>query len=118
MGDTDRVDDARPHSQHAGPKFDRDALKEALARAIREQLPSEQVMAAAQLVVSAELQVALEGRAVIDQAKGILMAERRCTADEAFNILRDISQRSQTKLHHVAQALVDSATEAPVAAVM
>lgn len=30
------------------------------------------------------LERALESRGVIDQAKGILMAQRRCTADEAF----------------------------------
>ena len=35
-----------------------------------------------------QLQVALESRAVIEQAKGIVMAQRRCTADEAFDELR------------------------------
>ncbi len=35
---------------------------------------------------------AMENRAVIEQAKGIIMFERRCTPDEAFTILSQISQ--------------------------
>jgi len=54
----------------------------------------------------AGLQVAFKTRAVIDQAKGILMAERRCTADEAFAILTQASQRSNTKLHTLAERIV------------
>ena len=33
------------------------------------------------------MQAAMESRAVIEQAKGIIMGERRCTADEAFAVL-------------------------------
>ena len=54
-----------------------------------------------------QLAQALQSRAVIDQAKGILMGARRCTADEAFQILVRLSQQSQRKLRDVAQALVE-----------
>jgi response regulator NasT len=52
----------------------------------------------------------LRSRPVIDQAKGILMARHRCSADEAFDILRQRSQVTNTKLREVAQALVDDVT--------
>ena len=55
------------------------------------------------------LRVAMESRAVIEQAKGMLMARDQCTADEAFDILRRISQQQNIKLRDVAQAIVDSA---------
>jgi GAF domain-containing protein len=54
-------------------------------------------------------QAAMDSRAVIEQAKGIIMAERRCTADEAFAILAKVSQDSNRKLRDVAAALVASA---------
>ena len=52
------------------------------------------------------MQAAMESRAVIEQAKGIIMGERRCSADEAFAILTRISQDSNRKLRDVAAALV------------
>jgi GAF domain-containing protein len=56
-----------------------------------------------------QLQTAMESRAVIEQAKGILMGQRKCSADEAFDILVRLSQQSNRKLREVAQALVESA---------
>jgi GAF domain-containing protein len=53
---------------------------------------------------------AMEHRAVIEQAKGIIMGERRCTADEAFTILTKISQDTNRKLRDVASALVAKAS--------
>lgn len=58
-----------------------------------------------------QMQEALISRAVIEQAKGIVMGSRRCTPDEAFGILRTLSQVSNTKLRVVAQALVDTAID-------
>jgi GAF domain-containing protein len=52
------------------------------------------------------MRAAMESRAVIEQAKGIVMGERRCTADEAFAILTRVSQDSNRKLRDVAAALV------------
>jgi GAF domain-containing protein len=52
------------------------------------------------------MQAAMESRAVIEQAKGIIMGERRCTADEAFATLTKVSQDSNRKLRDVAATLV------------
>jgi GAF domain-containing protein len=56
-----------------------------------------------------QMHQALASRAGIEQAKGILMRERHCSADEAFSLLRERSSRSQRKLRDVAQAIVDGA---------
>jgi PAS domain-containing protein len=52
------------------------------------------------------LSQALENRSVIEQAKGMLMAVRHCDEDAAFDQLRVVSQRTNTKLHEVARRLV------------
>lgn len=54
-----------------------------------------------------QLKEAMANRAVIEQAKGIVMRDRGCTADEAFDALALLSQQSHTKLRKVAQQLVD-----------
>jgi AmiR/NasT family two-component response regulator len=54
------------------------------------------------------LQGAFARRAVIEQAKGILMARHSTDAEKAFEMLRDHSQHSGTKLSQVAAAIVAS----------
>jgi AmiR/NasT family two-component response regulator len=54
------------------------------------------------------LQGAFGRRAVIEQAKGILMARHSVNADKAFDMLRDHSQHNGRKLIDVAEAIVDS----------
>ena len=54
------------------------------------------------------LQGAFGRRAVIEQAKGILMARHAVNADRAFEMLRDHSQHNGNKLGDVAAAIVDS----------
>jgi GAF domain-containing protein len=56
------------------------------------------------------LDIAMQTRAVIEQAKGILMGQRRCDAKEAFNLLAAASQRANRKLRDMAQAIVDGVT--------
>jgi GAF domain-containing protein len=58
-----------------------------------------------------QLQEALVNRAVIDQAKGMLMARNGVSADEAFDILRTTSQSENRKLRDLARELVDRAPE-------
>jgi GAF domain-containing protein len=58
------------------------------------------------LTGQAQMQEALAGRALIDQAKGILMQAGGCTAEEAFQELRRISQRHQVKVVDLARQLV------------
>ena len=52
------------------------------------------------------LQRALDSRAVIDQAKGILMERYKLTADQAFQLLARISMTSNLKLRSIAEELV------------
>ena len=54
------------------------------------------------------LQGAFGRRALIEQAKGILMARHSITADTAFERLRDHSQHNGRKLSDVAAAVVES----------
>ena len=54
------------------------------------------------------LQGAFGRRAVIEQAKGILMARHATSADKAFKMLREHSQHNGHKLADVAAAVVNS----------
>lgn len=54
-----------------------------------------------------QLAVALENRDVIGQAKGIIMASEGVSSDEAFDVLRRASQRSNRKLHDIAREIVE-----------
>ena len=56
-----------------------------------------------------QLRQAMQSRAVIEQAKGIVMGTRRCTEQQAFDVLVELSQTSNRKLRDVAQSLVDEA---------
>ncbi|MEU5987818.1 ANTAR domain-containing protein [Spirillospora sp. NPDC047418] len=53
-----------------------------------------------------QLQEAVEARAIVDQAKGILMHALGCDADEAFTEMRRISQTRHVKLTALAQRIV------------
>ena len=55
-----------------------------------------------------QMQQAMASRSVIDMAKGILMAQNRCTPDEAFTMLSHASQRSNRKLRDIAAAIVQT----------
>ena len=56
----------------------------------------------------AQLQDAADGRALVDQAKGILMHALSCTADEALARIRDVSQRSNMRATEVAARVIDA----------
>jgi transcriptional regulator with GAF, ATPase, and Fis domain len=56
--------------------------------------------------LAGHLQTAMASRAVIEQAKGIVMATMGCTPDEAFDILRQQSQTENRKLRDLAAELV------------
>jgi GAF domain-containing protein len=60
------------------------------------------------LTLSDHLRAALSSRSTIDQAIGIVMARRNCSADDAFGMLRAVSQRRNVKLRVVAGELVAS----------
>jgi GAF domain-containing protein len=54
------------------------------------------------------MRLAMESRAVIEQAKGVLMAQRGVDDQQAFDMLRDASQRYNRKLRDIAAGIVES----------
>ena len=60
-----------------------------------------------------QMRTAMESRAVIEQAKGIIMGDQRCTADEAFRILTKMSRDTNRKLRDVAALIVSQAERPP-----
>jgi GAF domain-containing protein len=52
---------------------------------------------------------AMQHRAVIEQAKGMIMASQGCDGDSAFDLLVRASQRENVKLRDVARRIVDDA---------
>lgn len=53
-----------------------------------------------------QLREALESRIIIEQAKGVLANELRCTVDQAFDVLRAHARRNGASLRGVAHAVV------------
>jgi GAF domain-containing protein len=81
--------------------------------ALAHQLSQEAARAVALAVRLAEhtelnrnLGVALASRSVIDQAIGVVMNQNRCTADDAFEILRTASNHRNVKLRTIAADIV------------
>jgi GAF domain-containing protein len=58
------------------------------------------------------MRLAMDSRAVIEQAKGVLMAQRHVDSDQAFEILREASQRYNRKLRDIALGIVASTQDA------
>ena len=86
------------------------------AEQVRRAVPFAEQLAAAIMSVDAHrstaklarnMAEAMRSRAVIEQAKGILMADKRISADEAFEQLTALSQHANRKLRDVAQRLVE-----------
>jgi AmiR/NasT family two-component response regulator len=57
----------------------------------------------------ARLRAKLETMPVIEQAKGILIAQTGCTPEEAFDMLRQASQRSNVRVSELAAGIVNRA---------
>ncbi|WP_333779143.1 GAF and ANTAR domain-containing protein, partial [Streptomyces sp. IBSBF 3136] len=62
-----------------------------------------------------ELQSALASRRVIDQAIGSVMQQNRCTEQEAFDLLRRLSQETNLKLRDVCTRLLTELAGQPPA---
>jgi len=60
-----------------------------------------------------QLEAAIGSRTVIDQAMGILMGQQRCTAEEAFTLLRKHSQNSQRKIRDIAVDMIERVSGVP-----
>ncbi|MFD7602275.1 ANTAR domain-containing protein [Streptomyces mirabilis] len=61
-----------------------------------------------------QLKRAMQTRPVIDLARGVLMASFGLNAEDSWSVLIEVSQRTNTKLHHLAQALVGAVNGAPL----
>jgi GAF domain-containing protein len=59
--------------------------------------------------LASQLEGALETRAAIEQAKGVLMATQRCGPEEAFALLRRTSQSQNRPLREIAGRIVSHA---------
>ena len=57
----------------------------------------------------ARLQARLDTLPVIEQAKGIVMAQRQCGPDDAFDLLRRASQSANVKVSVLAERIVEQA---------
>lgn len=71
---------------------------------------------AASVHLAEQLREALSSRGVIDQAKGILMAQQGWTEEQAFEALRAISSRRNLKLRLVAAEMVAGVADGRVGA--
>ncbi|MFG2452833.1 ANTAR domain-containing protein [Streptomyces sp. NPDC048512] len=78
---------------------------------------SRAIAMAERLVISEQLaqqtRSALKSRAAIDQALGMVMGQRRWSAEEAFAILRSASQQRGIPLHDVCTELIANLTGQP-----
>lgn len=65
-----------------------------------------------QTELAGQLQGALNSRAVIEQAKGVLMAKHQVSSREAFELLRGQARRERRKVVDIARELVGAAQPA------
>jgi AmiR/NasT family two-component response regulator len=98
----------------ADPGYVRQAAKRGVFAYIVESTP-EELQNAIEITLQRfaeyqSLQNAFGRRATIEQAKGILMARHSIHADDAFNRMRDHSQRNGRKLGDIAASVVESHT--------
>ncbi|WP_078992858.1 ANTAR domain-containing protein [Streptomyces sp. MMG1121] len=53
-----------------------------------------------------QLRQAVSSHAVVDQAIGMMVALGRVTPDQGWVVLKDVSQRTNIKLRHVAESIL------------
>jgi GAF domain-containing protein len=100
-------------------RFDEGGISEqeqATARRFAEEAGRAMLLAirqARQLQVNEDLHSAMASRRVIDQAIGVIMAQNRCTVEEAFGVLRRASQHRNIKLRQLAADVVTSVSGQP-----
>ena len=108
----DRVVGALNVYAHAKDAFGSDAVRigELFARPAAVSVHNARVLAGSQRL-AAQLADALTHRAVIDQARGILMSRTGGSAEEAFEWLRVASQTQHVKVAEVSRVLVAEAVQ-------
>ncbi len=63
---------------------------------------------------NAQLRHAVDSHARVDQAIGVLIAIRRLAPTAGFEVLREVSQHTNTKLHTVAETVIAWALGQPL----
>jgi hypothetical protein len=63
-----------------------------------------------------QLKQAVHSHATVDQAIGVVLAVGELAPDDAWEILREVSQRTNVKLRHVAEVIVEWARTGELAA--
>lgn len=101
-----RADQAQVRADAANLRADRLEERSALDRELIAELQAEGVLDREHV---AELQAALVSSRTIGAAIGILMANRQVGQDDALTILKETSQRTNTKLRDLAETLVANA---------
>ncbi|MGX5185465.1 ANTAR domain-containing protein [Streptomyces avermitilis] len=56
---------------------------------------------------NAQLHEAMRSHAVVDQAIGVVIALGQLTPEQGWDVLKEVSQRTNIKLRHVAELLIE-----------
>ena len=106
-----RLDAARREFDAQAMRFEQARARlEATLEAIQKDLSRPEILHDSAF---ARLLARLDSMPVVEQAKGILMAQNRCGPDEAFDLLRRASQRSNVPLRDLAAQIVAKTTQIP-----
>ncbi|MFE7076915.1 ANTAR domain-containing protein [Streptomyces sp. NPDC057620] len=62
----------------------------------------------------AQMHTALKRRPVIDMARGVLMALWSCSADDAWEVLANVSQQSNTKRYDISEGVLATVRGEPM----
>ncbi len=102
---------------HDPDAFDEDSQR---AAALFSRLTSTMITAALrhydEVTLTDHLRAALSSRSIIDQAMGIVMSMQRCGPQEAFEVLRTVSQNRNIPLREIAAELVANTSKPPPSA--
>ena len=103
--DADRLKDAQREFEAQAQRFEeaRARLHATIDRSMKGRSQAEILHDSA----FARLLARLDSMPVVEQAKGILMAQNRCGPDEAFDLLRRASQRANVKVSVLAARMVE-----------
>ncbi|MET7780320.1 MULTISPECIES: ANTAR domain-containing protein [Streptomyces] len=58
-------------------------------------------------VENAQLQGAMRSHAVVDQAIGVVLAIGGLTPEQGWEVLKEVSQRTNIKLRHVSELIIE-----------
>ena len=105
-----RLDAARREFDAQATRFEQARARlEATLEAIQKDLSRPEILHDSAF---ARLLARLDSMPVVEQAKGILMAQHRCGPDEAFDLLRRASQRANVKVSVLAARMVEQVAAA------